>query len=109
MEIYSVNEAVDRIESLDGFNVYLEGALSFEFEDMAIYHSVSSERRGRGYGSSIWLEVNDLLRFDRAVMEKWTGKKVLVEGVLVQPDPDFGAGHLGLWTATIVATDIEIS
>lgn len=109
MEILSVNEAIDRVEALDGANIYLEGVLSYEFENVSIDHCVNSERRANGYGSSIWLEVNHVLKFDSRVMDKWSGKKVLVEGMLEKPDAEFGAGHMGLWHATIIATDIELS
>jgi hypothetical protein len=108
MKIYSVNEAVDNIELLNGSSIYIEGILSFEFENVSIYHSKSSERKDRGYLSSIWLEVAKNLTFDSAVMEKWSTRKVLVEGTLVKPDPNFGGGHMGLWPAEFIATDIKI-
>lgn len=109
MNIYSVNKAVDDIDLLDGKSIYLEGSLSFKFENVSINHHVHSEAKDREYQSSIWLQADAILQFDRRVMEKWSGKKVLVEGTLVKPDPVFGAGHMGLWPATIVVTDIELS
>ena len=42
-------------------------------------------------------------------MSRWHCKRVVIEGILKKPDPFFGGtGHMGLWSASILATEIEL-
>ena len=103
----SVNEAISRLDALDGQPVALTGILRFEFEDVSLNHAPTSEQKHSSNQSSIWLSVScGALGFDTKVCERWHGKIVTVEGVLHKSDPKIGAGHMGLWPATLLAQDM---
>lgn len=103
----SINEALDRLDELADTDICVRGILCFAFENRCLVHLPYAERRG-GYSSSIWIEVGaGALQFDRRVCESLGGKRVIVEGTLIRPDPIFGGGHMGLWPAEIVARTLR--
>ena len=103
----SVNEALDHLSTLAGNDVQVRGVFHYRFEDVAIYHCPNAERRP-DYGSSIWLTVGfGSLAFDRKVCEALDGKDVLVTGSIFEPHSIFGAGHMGLWPAELLARTLE--
>jgi hypothetical protein len=111
-EPLSVNEAIDSLPELEGQDVTVEGLLRWEFECYAVEHLPKSERRessGHFLGSSIWLEGGSgSLQFNDAALEKWNGKRVVVEGTLHAPDPKLGGcGHMSGWPASLFARTIE--
>lgn len=107
MNPLSVNEALSRLDQLDGQPVVVSGALSFEFENVSLNHVPRSSRHENTYESSIWLSVGcGAIGFNEAVCERWHGKIVIVEGVLHVRDPKMGAGHMGLWPATLLVQDM---
>ena len=109
MEILTVNYAIDNLEILSNQPIYLKGILSFQFEDISINHYPKIEYRNDG-SSSIWIDVDyGILRFNEPVLSKWHGKRIIIEGILQPPDPCFGGvGHMSLWSASIVATEIDL-
>jgi len=107
MEILSVNQALDALDSLVGSGFCVRGVLSFEHEDLAIYHSPASERRG-AFASSIWLWLDlDDLASKEEELQRLHQKAVIVEGKFQKLAPGFGGGHMGLWPAEMVVTRVE--
>jgi hypothetical protein len=108
MEPLSVNQALARLDDLAGTDITVQGRLAFEFENVALYHVPSRERRV-GCESSIWLSVAcGSLAFDERLCARLSGKVVVVEGTLLKPKPFFGgSGHMSLWPAEILARTLE--
>lgn len=114
MKPLSVNSALDSLGELQGVDITVEGILRWEFEHYAIDHFPKTEMRdaNRGdwpvNGSSIWLEAGmGSLQFNEPALERWNGKRVVVEGTLYGPDPKMGGcGHLSGWPACILARTI---
>jgi len=104
----SVNEALDRIDELSGFDICVRGLLTFEFEDVSITHLPRADRRDV-YKSSIWLSTGcGALGFDEKRCKTLSGKIVVVEGKLFKPEPPLGGcGHMGLWPAELLARTLE--
>ena len=109
MKLYSVNEALDNREKLNGKRIYVEGLLSYDVEDITLVHWPKSEHRNRG----IWIEeTNGVFKFDFKALEKLAGKKVVCLGefqttnVPGTVDGSWGFGHMSLWNAQIVATEL---
>jgi hypothetical protein len=104
----TVNEAIDNLSELAGQDILIDGVLSFFFEDTYLTHWPKGERR-EGYGSSLWISTGSgSLQFDRQACERLSGKRVLIEGTLLQPDPRLGGcGHMSLWPGAILARTLE--
>ena len=103
----TVNQAVEQLSELTGNDVAITGILSFEFEDVSLNHFPIAERKD-GYQSSIWLEAGlGSLGFDEKVCERLHGKRVTVQGRLLNANPSIGAGHMGLWPAELLARVLE--
>lgn len=103
----SVNQALARLETLNGKDVCVEGVLSFDFEDVCISHFPTRER-GEGDRSSIWLEVgNGAMGFDQDICRRLHGKRVVVEGTLSAASAAMGCGHMGMWPAKLLARDLR--
>ena len=114
MKLLTVNEALDERDALKGRRVLVEGVLSWELENTALYHWPKAERLP-GKWSSLWLEEDpeSVFRFHAKKLESWSGKRVVVTGVLrVNPEYEgigaLGFGHFGLWTGQVVPTMIEL-
>jgi hypothetical protein len=107
-EILTVNQALGTLSELAETDIRVRGILHYQFEDIAIYHSPSIERKP-GYGSSIWISVGmGALQFDEHVCRALDGKMVIVEGKIFSPDPTFGGcGHMGLWPAEMLVRTLE--
>ena len=107
MPTYSVNEAIDLLDGLEGKNIRVRGLLTFEFENISLNHVPLFERQD-GYASSLWLSVGTgSLSFDEQC-NALNGKVVIVEGTLLKPDPKFGGcGHFSLWPAEVLAHTLE--
>ena len=107
-EPLSVNAALLNLSTLDGNDVQIKGILHFDFEDVALYHHPSSERKD-GCDSSIWLGVGmGSLGFDQKTCARLNGKLVTVQGTLHSPDARFGGcGHMSLWPAALLARTLE--
>ena len=102
-----VNEVIDRLHELSGKDVAVQGLFHYRFEDVGLYHVPLAEQRP-DYGSSIWLTVGyGALAFDPKVCESLDGKLVTVTGRVFEPHSIFGAGHMGLWPAEILARTLE--
>jgi hypothetical protein len=106
----SVNAAVDALDKLAGEDVFVTGVLHFGFEDVSLNHWPQLERRD-GYQSSIWLFAGfGSLGFDPTACERMSGKRVLVRGSLLKPDPALGGcGHFSLWPAELQARTLELA
>ena len=107
--IYSVNNAIKQLDILRNKPVLVTGTLSFLFEDVSLNHFPQKEYCNVLH-SSLWIEIDrDILKFDRRVMKKWHTKKIIVEGILYKADSFFGGtGHMCLWSASIIATEITL-
>ncbi|WP_426321305.1 hypothetical protein [Pseudoduganella sp. R-43] len=107
-EPLSINEVIDRLDELAGFDICVRGLLTFELEDISITHLPRAERR-EGEMSSIWLSTGTgALGFDHRKCESLNGKIVVVEGTLFKPEPPFGGcGHMSLWPAELLARTLE--
>lgn len=119
MKLMTVNDVIDNVNDVAGDYLYIEGILVFQFEGICVNHWPKSEQRsgwlefeggGRSYDSSLWLDVGyGAFSFNRDVLSRWSGKRVVVGGKLLKPDPDFGGtGHMSLWPASVLVTQIEL-
>ena len=108
VEPLSVNEAIEDLAALVGKDVSVSGLFTFEFENVSLEHWPKAERRDE-YQSSIWISTGTgSLQFDERVCKRLSGKRVVVQGTLCQPDPKFGGcGHFSLWPAAILARTLE--
>ena len=109
MKLYTINEAFEKKESLQNQRIYIEGLLTFETEYISLSHWPKSEQSG----NEIWIEeTNGVFKFNFESMEKLSGKKVVCLGEFQATkipstfDGDWGFGHMGLWPAQIVATEL---
>lgn len=111
----SVNEVIDRLPELDGQPVEVTGLLTFEFENTSLGHFPKAERRDITeevdppyYRSSVWLAFGSgSIQPNKNVLSRWTGKRVLVTGVLRGPSGPFGCGHFSGWGCEIEPYSIE--
>ncbi len=115
IKVMTVNDAIDGLEILDGKYIFVSGLLSFEFEDHSVSHWPKSERRQSSVmsyysgHSSLWIEIgSEAFAFNDKVLKRWSGKRVVIGGTLSKPVPGYGAGHMSGWTASILATQIEL-
>jgi hypothetical protein len=108
-EPISVNEAIGQAASNAGEVVVVEGILNFEFEDVSLHHYPVSERRDDRYGSAIWLSAGmGSIQLNEPVLERWSGKRVVVTGTIHGPSAGFGGcGHGSLFPAEILVASIE--
>lgn len=109
LEAFSVNQVIEQLETLAGQDITVTGLFSFGFEDVCIRHWPKAERHD-DYESSIWLSTGSgALRFDMQTCERLSGRRVVVQGTLIKPNPFFkGCGHMSLWPAEIVARTLEL-
>jgi hypothetical protein len=108
VEPLTVNEAIENLATLAGRDVSIIGLFTFQFEDVSLNHWPRGEQRA-GYQSSIWISTGmGSLQFDELACKRLSGKRVVVQGTLYQPDPKFGGcGHFSLWPAEILARTLE--
>jgi hypothetical protein len=99
----SVNEAIKQLAMVRETQISIQGLLEFEFEATALWHFPKAERVN-GYGSSIWLRTD---KFNHETWFRLHGKRVLITGVLHEPDATGGCGHMSLWPAELEAFSIE--
>ncbi|MFC7517867.1 hypothetical protein ACFQUU_22930 [Herbaspirillum sp. GCM10030257] len=104
----SVNQAIDDLVVLDGQEVIVQGILHFDFEEVALYHFPTAQRRA-AYDSSIWISTGTgSLGFNEEACKRLHGKRVTIEGRLLKPAPDLGGcGHMSLWPAELLARTLE--
>ena len=109
MKLYSVNEALENKEQLQGQRIYVEGLLSFDVEDISLVHWPKAEQSGRG----IWVEEgNGVFKYNFEALDKLAGKKVVCLGEFQSSnmsdtfDGDWGFGHMSLWQAQLIATEL---
>jgi hypothetical protein len=104
----TVNEAIANLAELAGRDILIGGVLSFSFEDISLNHWPKAERR-EGYGSSLWIATGSgSLQFDRQACRRLSGKRVVIEGTLIPPDPKLGGcGHMSLWPGEILARTLN--
>lgn len=111
MKLYTVNELLEQGNELSGNCIQVEGILSFEFENISISHWPKAERHDECYASSIWIdEYYPLYSFNESQLERWSGKRIVILGVVEfsTPHPDSGYGHFSLWPARIIARRIDL-
>jgi len=109
MKLYTVNGAIDRCNELNGNRIYIEGLLTYEIEDISLSHWPKSEQRN----NEIWIETGSgAFQLNPKSLEKLSGKKVVCLGQFQSTWSDnvdgmiFGFGHMGLWQAQILATEL---
>lgn len=109
MKLYSVNEALSQKKELHGKTIYVEGLLQFGVENISILHWPKSEQDGRG----VWIEeTNGVFKYDFDVLKRLAGKKVVCLGEFCSEVTEetvefyWGFGHMGLWPAQVVATEL---
>jgi len=114
MKPLSINEALLKGAKLSGSCIPVEGILTFEHEDISISHWPKAERN-EYYASSIWIEPDGAaFDFDQAVLERWSGKRVVILGFLDFAKEskvdgwDEGFGHFSMWPAQIRARRIDL-
>jgi hypothetical protein len=70
----SVHQALDQLENLSGTDMFVFGQLTFEFENIALYHIPTCERRGE-IESSLWLSIGtECLGFNSEVGKRGMGR-----------------------------------
>lgn len=114
MKILSVNQALECARHNDGACLTVEGILSFEFENVALYHWPKAERR-EGYASSIWIEGDgSVFGLNDEVLRRWNGKRVVILGTVDFANGtdvdgwDSGFGHFCLWPAQVHPRRIDL-
>ncbi len=108
MELLSINQAIQELDQHQDSYVYVTGILQFEFENVSINHWPKAERQETDQ-SALWIyQGQGALTFNESALEKWAGKRVVIGGTLLKPNPITGAGHFGLYAAGILATRIEL-
>jgi hypothetical protein len=114
----SVNEAIDRMDELEGQPVEIYGLLSFDRDDHGLWHFPKAECRTVQKGvhtfdaSRIWIDFNvGSIRPNIPVLTRWQGRRVAIFGVLHDPLKDTpwsrGMSYRSLWLAEIVPYSIE--
>jgi hypothetical protein len=114
----SVNEAIDRLDELEGQPVEIYGLLSFERDNHSLSHFPRAECRTVQKGihtfdaSSIWIEFNvGSIQPNGPVLTRWQGRRVAIFGVLHDPLKDTpwsrGRSYMSQWLAEIVPYSIE--
>lgn len=107
MNHLSVIEALLRIDSVLGLDISIEGTLSFEFENVALWQSIETLNK-HDYRASIWLEVGTgAYAFNESVCAALHRKRVIVTGSMVGFNSNFGFGHMNLWPAAFLARSLE--
>lgn len=104
----SVNEAISQLNQRAGTTVCVVGILSFDFEDVSLWHFPKAER-GEYNDSSLWLSTGyGSLQFDEHAMRRLSGHRVQVLGTLHGPDPVLGGcGHMSGFPAEILVSSID--
>ena len=111
MKPLTVNEVLARLPELHGCCVLVEGVLTYEFECDSLVHWPKAEC---GAKSSLWMELDgEVFAFDDDIMRRWSGKRVVILGVIVKPEDTtmegaFGCGHMGMWPGAIRARRIDL-
>lgn len=116
MELLTINEAPEHLDTLSGKYVYVEGLLTFEFENTCVDHWPKTEQIPWSVdadyldNSSIWISIGcGAFDFNEKILTSWNGKRVVVGGTLYSPEPEYGGtGHMSAWPAQIIATQIEL-
>jgi hypothetical protein len=108
----SVNDAIDGFGTLAGAPIEVHGLLTFEFEEVAIWHFPKAERRDPAtsdrYVSSLWLQFGSgSIRPNDVALERWSGKRVAVSGILRPASAAMGCGHFGMWPGEIEVYSIQ--
>lgn len=111
----SVNEAIDRLEELDGQDVEIFGALSLEFEGTCITHIPRDERwdRHKGgchhYGSSIWTNYDlDRMGVTEEALRQFDRRQIVDSGKLKKPAAgSAGCGHFSLWPTEMDVANVQ--
>jgi hypothetical protein len=108
IEPISVNEAIDELAELARRDILISGVLLFSFENVSLNHWPKAECR-EGYRSSLWISTGSgSLQLDRQACQRLSGKRVIVEGTLLPPDPRIGGcGHMSLWPGEILARTLR--
>lgn len=104
----SVNEAISQLNQRAGTTVCVVGILSFDFEDVSLWHFPKAER-GEYNDSSLWLSTGyGSMQFDEHAMRRLSGHRVQVLGTLHGPDPVLGGcGHMSGFPAEILVSSID--
>jgi len=109
MKIFDVKEIVENVDRYKGQYVHIQGLLRFEFEGNCIIHYPKNEMNFYHYKSSIFISPAMNFRFEEAVLEKWSGKRVIVGGTIYGPAEGFGGcGHMSLWPAEMTITQLDL-
>ena len=113
----TINQALERLNALDGQPVELEGILDAShgggYELLhypKVERATSYDRNDSRYRSALWLAFGDgSLRPNHEALSRWCGKRVRVHGVIrtVNPHPELagffgsGFGPWGNWPAEV--------
>ncbi|WP_396616786.1 hypothetical protein ACHZ97_09475 [Lysobacter soli] len=107
--IISVNGLIEQLAELDGQPVQVEGVLVLEPEGYELQHYPNSERLttrtlfDSEYRPGIWIAFGDgALKPNHVALERWTGKRVRVVGIVktiatLSPAGSLGRGGFGPW------------
>jgi len=103
MNLYSVNEVLSKQETLHGMQIYVEGILTFEFENYSLLHWPSCDRNNQ----SIWLQESEgVFRFNDKKLNSLHARKVVCLGKIESIKSEWGYGHMGLWSLQIIPQEI---
>lgn len=82
MQLLSVNDAIASIKHLHGQRIYVEGLLTYEYEDISISHWPKSEQYSDSDKSTITIGVSyrSAFSFNHEAMERLAHKRVVVFG-----------------------------
>ena len=103
LKLYSVNELLSKQEGLHNKQIYVEGILNFEFEDISLLHWPSSERENQ----SVWVEQGEgVFCFNEKKLKSLHARKIVCLGKIESMKSEWGYGHMGLWSVQIIPREI---
>ena len=108
----SVNDTLQRLDTLSGQQITVYGKLSLDFEGTCLSHIPKSECHhddGGQYPSSIWIDF-DLEQIGQREqwLDQFDWRHVAIDGIISGPDVGYdGCGHFSMWPAEITATAVR--
>jgi hypothetical protein len=101
--LYTVNEAIEALDLLDGQTIRVSGVLDLEFEGNSLWHFPKAERKP-DYGSSLWASFDlGLPGLLPARLREFDGRRVVVSARVERVN----SGHMGLWPGALLIQSVD--
>ena len=106
MKLISVNDAINRSESLFGTDVFLHGILTYSDNNVLIEHWPKSERIAKSW-NQIWIYTGDgAFNFNDEVLARISDKRVVVHGTLLANGAKWADDPGSFWAVHMLATEL---